>query len=98
RNDPSHAARHFESALNVIEQTRSELLKTDYKLSYLTQLISFYQSYVEALLGEVLTDRALEVADASRGRVLAERQGGKAPARIGAAAFRSLARQTGSVF
>jgi CHAT domain-containing protein len=98
QNDPSRAAGHFESALNVIEQTRSELLKTDYKLSYLTQLISFYQSYVEALLREGLTDRALEVADASRGRVLAERQGGKAPARIGAAAFRSLARQTGSVF
>jgi CHAT domain-containing protein len=98
RKDPSGAARHFEAVLNIIEQTRSDLLKTDYKLSYLTHLISFYQAYVHALLQQGLADRALEIADSSRGRVLAERQGVKAPARIGAAAFRSLARQTDTVF
>jgi CHAT domain-containing protein len=98
RNDRSRAARHFEAVLNIIEQTRSDLLKTDYKLSYLTHLISFYRAYVYALLQQGLVERALEIADSSRGRVLAERQGGKAPARIGAAAFRSLARQTGAVF
>jgi CHAT domain-containing protein len=101
QNDPSRAARHFESALNVIERTRSDLQKTDFKLSYLTQLISFYQAYIDALLRQGLTERALEIADSSRGRVLAERQGDRlpgAPARVGAASFRSLARQTGSVF
>ena len=98
RNDPPRAAHHFEAALSVIERTRSDLLKTDYKLSYLTQLIAFYQAYVETLLRQGLTERALEIADSSRGQVLAERQGIKAPTRVGAAAFRSLARQTGSVF
>ena len=97
-NDPSRAAHHLEGALNVIEQTRSDLLKTDYKLSYLTQLISFYRVYVKVLLRQDLAERALEIADSSRGRVLAERQGVKAPARVGAASFRSVARQTGSVF
>jgi CHAT domain-containing protein/Tfp pilus assembly protein PilF len=95
---PARSAGHYQAALDIIEQTRSELLKTDYKLSYLTQLISFYQGYVEALLRQGLTERALEVADSSRGRVLVERQGGKAPARVGAASFRMLARQTGSIF
>jgi CHAT domain-containing protein len=98
KNDPSRAAHHLEAALNVIEQTRSDLLKTDYKLSYLTQLISFYRAYVKVLLRQGLTERALEIADSSRGRVLAERQGVKAPARVGAASLRSVARQTGSVF
>jgi hypothetical protein len=45
------------------------------------------------------TGRArLEIADSSRGRVLAEQNGAKPPARVGAASFRTLARQTGSVF
>jgi CHAT domain-containing protein/Tfp pilus assembly protein PilF len=98
RNDPSRAARHFDAVLNVIEQTRSDLLKTDYKLSYLTHLISFYRAYVHVLLQQGLVERALEIADSSRGRVLAERQGVKAPARVGAEAFRALASRTGTVF
>jgi len=98
RGDLSRAARHYQAALDIVEQTRSELLKTDYKLSYLTQLISFYQVYVEALVRQRSTNRALEVADSSRGRVLAERQGGKAPARVSAGSLRAMARQTGSVF
>jgi CHAT domain-containing protein/tetratricopeptide (TPR) repeat protein len=98
KGDTSRASVHFEAVLNVIERTRSDLLKTDFKLSYLTQLISFYQAYIDVLLRQGLTERALEIADSSRGRVLAERQGVKAPARVGAASFRALARQTGSVF
>jgi CHAT domain-containing protein len=98
RNDAAFAARHFEAALNVIERTRSDLLKTDYKLSYLTQLISFYRAYVDVLVDQDLAERALEIADSSRGRVLAERQGGKPPARVRAASFRALAGQTGNAF
>jgi CHAT domain-containing protein len=91
----SLAARHFEAALGTIERTRSGLLKTDYKISYLTALITFYQSYVDTLLQQGQVDRALEIADSSRGRVLAERQGGSAPARTSASQFRALARQSG---
>ena len=50
RSRPDEASRHFEAALDTIEKTRSELLKTDYKLSFLTRLILFYQSYVDALV------------------------------------------------
>jgi len=98
QDDPSRASRHFETVLDVVERTRSDLLKTDYKLSYLTQLVTFYQEYVAVLLRQGKIERALEIADSSHGRVLAERQGVKAPARVGAAAFQALARQTGTVF
>src|SRR5215471_18662552 len=98
QGDAARATRHYQAALDIVEQTRSELLKTDYKLSFLTQLISFYQVYVETLVRQGSTDRALEVADSSRGRVLAERQGGKAPPRVSARSLRALAQQTGSVF
>lgn len=90
-NDGAGAAREFETALAVLERTRSDLLRTDYKLSFLTQLIEFYQSYVDALVDQGRSDRALEIADSSRGRVLAERQRVTAPARTNVAAFQRIA-------
>ena len=91
------ANRHFEAALDTIEKTRSDLLKSDYKLSFLSQLIQFYQAYVDALVDEGQVDRALEIADASRARVLAERQGVAALPRARAATFRDVARRSGAV-
>jgi CHAT domain-containing protein/Tfp pilus assembly protein PilF len=89
--DRRAAAAHFEAALETIERTRSDLLKTDYKLSFLTELIRFYRSYVSMLVDEGSIERALEVADSSRGRVLADRHGVGAPARGRARAFVELA-------
>jgi CHAT domain-containing protein/tetratricopeptide (TPR) repeat protein len=97
RKQPARASTEFEAALTIIETTRAGLLKTDYKVSYLTQLISFYQAYVTALLDQGRIERALEVADSSRGQVLAEREKTSAPARAGAAAFRRVATDSGAV-
>jgi CHAT domain-containing protein/Tfp pilus assembly protein PilF len=83
----------YKAALDVIDRTRSELVKTDYKLSFLTQLIHFYESYVDLLVQTGQADRALEVADSSRARVLAERQGLAAPVRAQAATFMRAARE-----
>jgi CHAT domain-containing protein len=91
---PRIATRHFEAALRTVEKTRSDLLKVDYKLSFLTQLIEFYRNYVDVLVDQGQTDRALEVAESSRGRVLAERQRVDAPARVTVAALRDLTRAT----
>ncbi len=94
-NRPADAARHFEAALQTVEQTRSALLKADYRISFTSRLISFYDRYVDLLLAEGHVERALEVADSSRGRVLAERQNvSAAPARTSATRLRQLARQT----
>jgi tetratricopeptide (TPR) repeat protein len=97
---PAVATRHFEAALEIIEKTRSDLLKTDYRLSFLTELISFYRAYVDALVDQGQIERALEVADSSRGRVLAERQGvaSASASRASASAFRRRAGQSKMVF
>lgn len=95
---PVLAAKHFEAALDIIEKTRSDLLKTDYQLSYLTQLISFYRGYVDLLVNQGQSIRALEIADSSRGRVLAERQRATPPPRANVGALRRLARATRTVF
>jgi tetratricopeptide (TPR) repeat protein len=76
---PAQAARHFEAALALIEETQAGLLKTDYQLSFLARLVRFYQEYVDALVSRGSIERALEVADSSRARVLAEREGNGAP-------------------
>jgi CHAT domain-containing protein/tetratricopeptide (TPR) repeat protein len=79
---PAEAERHFQMTLDVIEQTRSDLLKVDYRLSFLTRLLGFYQRYIDVLVDQREPDRALAIADSSRGRVLAERQNVIAPTRV----------------
>ncbi len=91
------AAAHFDTALAGIERTRSDLLKPEYKLTYLTHLIGFYQEYVDTLMQQGQVDRALEVADSSRARVLTERFGVAPTARSSAAGFRRLAGTSQSV-
>jgi CHAT domain-containing protein/Tfp pilus assembly protein PilF len=95
---PDRAVREFEATLDIVEQTRAGLLRTDYKLTYLTQLIAFYRAYVDVLVARGQSDRALEIADSSRGRVLAERQGATAPAGVNLAALQRLAKQTRIAF
>src|SRR6185437_3626295 len=70
--DRAAANGSFERALHVIEQNRSEQLITDYKITFLSQLIRFYQQYVALLISEGENDRALEIADSSRAGVLTE--------------------------
>jgi CHAT domain-containing protein/tetratricopeptide (TPR) repeat protein len=94
---PDRAARHFEAALEIIEKTRSELLKTDYKLTFLTRLIQFYQSYVDALVDQGRVERALEVSESSRGRVLGERNGLSPATPVSAAALRRIAARSRAV-
>ena len=97
QSKPSDAAAHFETALESIEKTRADLIRTEFKVSFLTRLITFYQSYVDALLDQGHVDRALEVADSSRGRVLATRSKSAAPQRASAVALRRVATDSKSV-
>jgi CHAT domain-containing protein/Tfp pilus assembly protein PilF len=91
------ASRHYRAALDVIEHTRSELLNTDYRLSFLTRLIRFYERYIDVLVERGELDEALTVADSIRARVLAERHGVAAPPRPTPAVFRRAATDLRSV-
>lgn len=94
---PDQAARHFEAALDTIEKTRADLRKTDYKLTFLTRLILFYQAYVDALVDQGRFERALEISESSRGRVLAERNGLAPPAKPNAAMFRDVSSRSRTI-
>ena len=91
------AEKHFAEALDVIEKTRSDLLKADYRLSFLTRLLGFYQQYIDLLVDRRDAERALAIADSSRGRVLAERQNVNAPTRVAPGDLRRTAAQLDAV-
>ena len=63
----------FRSAIAGIESRQAGLTKEDYKLSYLSSLVRFYQSYVDFLVQRGETGKALEVVESSRARLLTER-------------------------
>src|SRR4051812_30478780 len=97
QSKPADARRHFEAALDSIEKTRAELIKTEFKVTFLTRLIRFYQSYIDALVDQGDIDRALEIADSSRGRVLANRTNWPAPPKASAASLRQVAANSHAV-
>jgi len=97
RSKADTAATHFEAALETIEKTRAEVLRTDYRLSFMTRLIEFYHAYVDMLVDQGRAERALEVSESSRGRVLSERNSLAPPARASAAALQQVAARSRSV-
>ena len=83
--------RRYESALNIIERTRLDLARTEFRLSIQSRVVDIYGDYMDALIVHGQSDAALVVADSSRARVLAERQGVATPVRMSPAIFRQTA-------
>ena len=73
--DVRKAEAQFRSAITALEASQGGIAKEDYKLSYLSSMIRFYRNYVDFLVQEGHTDRALEVVESSRARILTERIG-----------------------
>jgi CHAT domain-containing protein len=67
------ADRNYEQALRIIETTRSSLLDDNYRITLLSQLMTFYRDYVDVLWQQGDDARALRAVESSRARVLAER-------------------------
>jgi CHAT domain-containing protein/tetratricopeptide (TPR) repeat protein len=65
----------YERGLAVLEQVRSTLIHDDYRLTYQDALMEFFKDYVDLLVLEKEEDRAFQVADSSRARLLAEKLG-----------------------
>jgi CHAT domain-containing protein/Tfp pilus assembly protein PilF len=88
----------FGAALLVVDQTRSQLLLDENKLSFLASMMDVHRDYVDFLMSRGKTERALEVAEANRARLLRERLGASAPrGTITAADYRSIAQRSHAV-
>ncbi len=93
----AQAAKEFEAALHVVEQTRSTLHADETKMNFLSNLMNVYGDYVDFLMARGKTERAQEVAEASRSRSLQERLGGSDVIRpVSSAEYRQVARSTGA--
>jgi CHAT domain-containing protein len=98
--DKKKADLQFRSAIASIEGRQAGLTKDEYKLSYLSNLVRFYRSYVDFLVRGGESERALEVVESSRARILTERVTSRVAGqrRWKAADFQALARSTHSIF
>ena len=70
--DFRNADNNYAKALSVIASNRADQLESDYKITFLSNLIRFYQDYVDLLMQHGQENRALEIADSSRASVLTE--------------------------
>jgi CHAT domain-containing protein len=67
-------ARHeFEAALNTSNAAREKIKTVDYALTYFSQLLGIYQSYVQFLAAHNQPNEALRVAESGHARLLAEK-------------------------
>ena len=89
----------YERGLAVLEQVRGSLLQDDYRLTYHDALMEFFKDYVELLVSEGHDDQALQVAESSRARLLAEKLGlgGGAPGEVRTIQFQHYASRKGAV-
>jgi CHAT domain-containing protein len=97
QHDLAGAAREFEAAVEVLEKTRADVLRTEFKLSFLTRRIRLYQQYIDVLMAQGQVERALAVADSSHAQVLASRYGSAPVGRLPPGAFQAIARESRSV-
>lgn len=89
----------FRATLGYLESRRAALARADNRMTYLAKLIRFYDEYINFLVDRRQPEKALEVAESSRARVLDERLESKpAHAPVKAARIRDLARASHSVF
>jgi CHAT domain-containing protein len=89
----------FRAALAHLESRRNALVKPDDRMSYLAKLIRFYDRYINFLIDRKQPERALEVAESSRARVLDERlESESSLATVRAAWIRDLARTSRATF
>jgi CHAT domain-containing protein len=63
----------FERCLQTIDAARARLSRTEYKLTFFSRAIDFYQQYVDVLVAGGDPVKALEVAESSRALLLSER-------------------------
>jgi CHAT domain-containing protein/Tfp pilus assembly protein PilF len=96
--EPEQADRHYRVALESIAQNTAALAREDWKFSRQADLMETLHDYIDFLMKRGESERALEVAEWSKARVLRERLGiletGMTRHRSGD--YRAMARQAGA--
>jgi CHAT domain-containing protein len=71
-NQPAKAEREFRRAISAISKVQGSLQREEFRVSFLSSAIQFYDAYIDFLAVRGRTLDALSVADLSRARALAK--------------------------
>jgi len=71
-DQPSLADQEFRKSLATISQARDSFKREEYKLTFLSSVVSFYDDYVAFLLSRKKVSEALHVVELNRARTLTE--------------------------
>jgi CHAT domain-containing protein len=94
----TQANREFEKAIEIIDNNVEKVSTQNYRLTFFSLLIQFYQHYVQSLVDQQDYQHALEVADSSRARILLQRLAlQRAPGKSTARDYVNIARASNSV-
>jgi CHAT domain-containing protein/Tfp pilus assembly protein PilF len=72
QGDMPAADREFRRSVATVETARSSVKTEEFRLSFLSGAIAVYGDYIDFLVGEGKMDEALQVAELSRARTLAD--------------------------
>jgi len=72
KNEPAVAEVYFRKAMTAIETARSSVRREEFRLSFWSGVVNFYDDYVDFLVSQRKTEKALQVTEVSRARTLAE--------------------------
>lgn len=70
RKNAKLAKQYFETSISILESVRVSLGREEFELSYPTNAKDVYDSYIDFLMNEGLSDEAFTVAEMSRARIL----------------------------
>ena len=96
-NERPAAIRHYQKALQLVDQERASLRTEDSRLTFLNGVMEIYRSFSSALTRWGDERGALAVEESSRARLLGD-QAGRPEPRQSIEALTGLASKTGSVF
>jgi CHAT domain-containing protein len=68
----TEADHQFRRSVETIAKARSDVKSEEFRLSFLSSAISFYDDYIEFLISQSKVEAALQVAEVSRAQTLAE--------------------------
>lgn len=91
--DPVRAQSEYRKAVGILDNSWSELLNDQSKLTFPSRLTRFYHRYVDFLMGQHRDQEALNFVESRRARLLEEKMGAQ-PASGG---FQALARRSDAV-
>jgi CHAT domain-containing protein/tetratricopeptide (TPR) repeat protein len=89
----------FEKAIEIVDANQTGLSRDDYKMTFLASLIRLYRDYVDFMMQNGDSDKALEIVESSRARILAETTAPeKAARRLSVRELEQAARRSNTVF